>query len=71
MEARSRWPSIINEKTFSYFKRVGLEKRTAAHAHRCFKRKNGGFGHAQFCTEAARLDRREPAMTQEPQSSGC
>jgi site-specific DNA recombinase len=28
-----------------------LEKRTAAHARRRFKRKNGGFWRAHFCTE--------------------
>jgi hypothetical protein len=28
-----------------------LKKRTAAHAPRRFKRKNGGFWRAQFCTE--------------------
>ena len=31
----------------------GLEKRTAAHARSRFKRKNGGFWRAQFCTEVA------------------
>ena len=37
----------------------GLEKRTAAHARRRFKRKNGGFWRAQFCTEVARPKRFE------------
>jgi site-specific DNA recombinase len=32
----------------------GIEKRTAAHARRRRKRKNGGFWRAQFCTEVAR-----------------
>src|SRR5450631_2637009 len=31
----------------------GLEKRTPAHARRRFKRENGGFWRAQFCTEVA------------------
>jgi hypothetical protein len=35
----------------------GLEKRTAAHACRRFRRKNGGFWRARFCTEV----RRDPA----------
>jgi site-specific DNA recombinase len=37
----------------------GLEKRTAARARRRFKRKNGGFWRAQFCTEVARPKRFE------------
>jgi hypothetical protein len=37
----------------------GLEKRTAAHARRRFKRKNGGFWRAQFCTEVAHPTRFE------------
>ena len=37
----------------------GVEKRTAAHARRRFKRKNGGFWRAQFCTEVARSERFE------------
>jgi hypothetical protein len=28
MEARSPWPSIINEKTFSDFKRIAEQTRT-------------------------------------------
>ena len=32
----------------------GLEKRASAYARRCFKRKNGRFWRAQFCTEMAR-----------------
>jgi hypothetical protein len=32
----------------------GVEKRVASHARRRFKRKNGGFWSAQFCTELAR-----------------
>jgi hypothetical protein len=40
---------------------MGLEKRTAAHAHCRFKRKNGGFWRAQFCTEAAHPTRFERA----------
>jgi len=31
-----------------------VEKRAAAHARRRFKRKNGGFWRAPFCTEVAR-----------------
>jgi hypothetical protein len=38
---------------------MGVEKRTAAHARRRFKRKNGGFWRAQFCTEVARPKRFE------------
>ena len=38
----------------------GLQKRTAAHARRRFKRKNGGFWRAQFCTEVARPEGFEP-----------
>jgi hypothetical protein len=38
----------------------GVEKRTAAHACRRFKRKNGGFWRAQFCTEVARPTGFEP-----------
>jgi hypothetical protein len=37
----------------------GLQKRTAAHARRRLKRKNGGFWRAQFCTEVARPRRFE------------
>ena len=37
---------------------IGSEKRTAAHARRRFKLKNGGFWRAQFCTEMARHGRR-------------
>ena len=37
----------------------GLEKRTAARARRRFKRKNGGFWRAQFCTEVAHPTRFE------------
>ena len=37
----------------------GIEKRTAAHARRRFKRKNGGFWRAQFCTEVAHPTRFE------------
>jgi hypothetical protein len=33
---------------------MGAEKRALAHARRRFKRKNGGFWRAQFCTEMAR-----------------
>jgi hypothetical protein len=40
----------------------GLEKRTAAHARRRFKRKNGGFWRAQFRTEVARHGRRRWAI---------
>src|ERR1700730_134431 len=32
----------------------GVEKRAAAYPRRRFKRKNGGFWRAQFCTEVAR-----------------
>jgi len=35
------------------------QKRTAAHARRRFKRKNGGFWRAQFCTEVAHPTRFE------------
>ena len=35
----------------------GIEKRTAAHARRRFKRENGGFWRYQFCTEVARPKR--------------
>ncbi len=37
----------------------GIEKRAPAHAGRGFKRKNGGFWRAQFCTEVARPERFE------------
>ena len=37
----------------------GVQKRTAAHARRRLKRKNGGFWRAQFCTEMARPERFE------------
>src|SRR5450631_3319522 len=37
----------------------GLEKRTPAHARRRFKRENGGFWRAQFCTEVAHPTRFE------------
>jgi hypothetical protein len=37
----------------------GVENRTAAHARRRFKRKNGGFWRSQFCTEVARPTRFE------------
>jgi hypothetical protein len=43
----------------------GLEKRTAAHTRSRFKRKNGGFWRAQFCTEVAR-PKRGPARYQKP-----
>jgi site-specific DNA recombinase len=38
----------------------GVENRTAAHARRRFKRKNGGFWRSQFCTEVARPEGFEP-----------
>jgi hypothetical protein len=38
----------------------GVEKHTAAHARRRFKRKNGGIWRAQFCTEMARPRGFEP-----------
>jgi hypothetical protein len=37
----------------------GFEKRALAHARRRFKRKNGRFWRAQFCTEVARPKRFE------------
>ena len=37
----------------------GVEKRTASHARRRFKRKNRAFWRAQFCTEVARSERFE------------
>jgi Protein of unknown function (DUF3302) len=37
----------------------GIEKRAPANARRCFKRKNGWFWRAQFCTEVARPERFE------------
>lgn len=37
----------------------GIEKRASAHAGRGFKRKNGRFWPAQFCTEMARPKRFE------------
>ena len=37
----------------------GIEKRTSAHARRYFKRKNGCFWRAQFCTEVAHPTRFE------------
>jgi hypothetical protein len=38
----------------------GVKKRTAAHARGRFKRENGEFWRAQFCTEVARPTRFEP-----------
>jgi hypothetical protein len=41
----------------------GLQKRTAAHARRRIKRKNGGFWRSQFCTEVARPTGFEPVTS--------
>ena len=41
---------------------MGVEKRAAAHARRRFKRKNGGFWRAQFCTEVAPPTGFEPVL---------
>ena len=50
----------------------GIEKRASAHAGRCFKRKNGWFWHAQFCTEVAHLTRFERVTsTFEGGASSC
>ena len=37
----------------------GIKKRAPAHSRRSFKRKNGRFWRAQFCTEVARSERFE------------
>ncbi|UPJ48734.1 hypothetical protein IVB30_37930 [Bradyrhizobium sp. 200] len=54
----ARWPnaSKSTRKNFASWAR----KRTAAHARRRPKRKNGGFWRAQFCTEVAPEDIRTP-----------
>jgi hypothetical protein len=53
-----RWPSSKPCRRTSR-PHHGVEKRTAAHAGRRFKRKNREFLRAQFCTEVARSERFE------------
>ena len=42
---------------------LGVQERAAAHARRRFKRENGGFWRAQFCSEVARPRGLEPLFS--------